>query len=180
MGQWKKPRCTAITVATQENAIKRLLLKGLQYLLDFDFFKHPVYPYWLKEDLIVRLDLNSSEKVILCSRNTAARCKLSDISLEYETVFDESYAVTIGELYTRTKSIPDTRIEIHYQTLSKKTMLGRLTLTTCLFVHFKVYCSHSLINVWLCERNEEFYNPAIKKVLILINDMHYQLLVADR
>ena len=28
--------------------------------LDFDFFKHPIYPYRLLKDLIVRLVLNSS------------------------------------------------------------------------------------------------------------------------
>ena len=29
--------------------------------LGFDFFKHPVYSYGLKVDLIVRLELNSSK-----------------------------------------------------------------------------------------------------------------------
>ena len=29
--------------------------------LNFDFFKHPVYAYGLKEDLIVKLELNSSK-----------------------------------------------------------------------------------------------------------------------
>ena len=33
----------------------------------FDFFKHPVYPYGFKEDLIIKLELNSSEKVILAT-----------------------------------------------------------------------------------------------------------------
>ena len=49
--------------------------------LDFEFFKHPVYPYELKEDLIVRLELNSSEKVSLCTGDASATYKLSDISL---------------------------------------------------------------------------------------------------
>ena len=35
--------------------------------LDFKFFRHPAYIYGLKEDLIVRLELNSAEKVILCN-----------------------------------------------------------------------------------------------------------------
>ena len=56
--------------------------KRLSIPLDFDFFKHPVYPYGLKEDLIVRLDLNLSEKVILCTGDTSAIYRLSDISLE--------------------------------------------------------------------------------------------------
>ena len=75
--------------------------------LDFDFFKHPVYQYGLKEDLIVRLELNSSEKVILCFGDTNAKYKLSDISLEYDTIFDKPYATAIGEMYAET-SIPYT------------------------------------------------------------------------
>ena len=56
----------------QENAIKKTFDKRFSIPLDFDFFKHPVYPYGLKEDLIVRLELNSSEKVILCTGDTNA------------------------------------------------------------------------------------------------------------
>ena len=37
--------------------------------LDFDFFEHPAYSKGLKEDLIVRLELNSSEKLILYNRD---------------------------------------------------------------------------------------------------------------
>ena len=54
----------ALTVTTQENAIKKTFDKKFAIPLDFDFFKHPVYSYGLKEDLIVRLELNSSENVI--------------------------------------------------------------------------------------------------------------------
>ena len=68
----KKSDGTALTVTTQENAIKKTLDKRFAIPLDFDFFKHPVYPYGLKEDLIVRLELNSSEKVILCTGDTNA------------------------------------------------------------------------------------------------------------
>ena len=55
----KKTDGTALTVTTQENAIKKTFDKRFAIPLDFDFFKHPVYPYRLKEDLIVRLELNS-------------------------------------------------------------------------------------------------------------------------
>ena len=88
----------ALTVATQENAIKKTLDESFAIPLDFDFFKHPVYPYGLKEDLIVRLELNSSEKIILCSGDTSATYKLSDILLEYDAIFDEPYTTTIGEM----------------------------------------------------------------------------------
>ena len=84
--------------------------------------------YRLKEDLIVRFELNSSEKVILCTGDTSATYELSNISLEYDAMFDEPYATTIAEIYARTTSIPYTKVtSIHYQTLSKKDTTGRLT-----------------------------------------------------
>ena len=95
--------------------------------LDFDFFKHPVYPYGLKEDLIVRLELNSSEKVILCTGDTSVTSKLSDISLEHDAIFDDPYATSIGEMYTGITSIPYTKVtSIHYQTLSKKDTIWKI------------------------------------------------------
>ena len=110
-----------ITVTTKENAIKNTFGKRIAIPLDFDFFKHPIYPYWLKEDLIIRLQLNSSKKGILCSRDTAGTYKLSDISLEYDAIFDAPYPTKIGELYAGTTSIPYTQVtSIHCQTLSKK------------------------------------------------------------
>ena len=50
--------------------------------------------------------MNYSEKVILRCRDIGATYKLADISLEYDTVFDESYASTTGELHAATASIP--------------------------------------------------------------------------
>ena len=70
---------TALTMATQENAIKKAFDKRFAVPLDFDFFKHPVYPFRLREDLFVRLELNSSEKVVLCTGDTSTIYKLSDI-----------------------------------------------------------------------------------------------------
>ena len=52
--------------------IKKSFSKRLAIPLDFDFFKHPVYPYGLKEDLVGRLKLISSEKMILCDRDTTS------------------------------------------------------------------------------------------------------------
>ena len=72
---------TALTVTTQENAIKKTFDKRFATPLDFDFSKHPVYPYGLKEDLTVRLELNSSEKVILCTGDTSATYMLSGLSV---------------------------------------------------------------------------------------------------
>ena len=66
----KKADDTALTLTTQENAIKKTFDKRFAIPLVFDIFKHPVYPYGPKEDLIVRLELNSSEKVILSTGDT--------------------------------------------------------------------------------------------------------------
>ena len=102
---------TTLAVTTQENVIKKTLDKRFAIPLDFDFFKHLVYSYGLKEDLIVRLELNSAEKVILCtSAYTNATYKLSDISLEYDAIFNETYATTIGKIYAGTTSIPYTKV----------------------------------------------------------------------
>ena len=83
---------TAPTVTNQEKVIKKAFGKRLAIPLDFDFLKHPVYQYRPKTDLIVRPELNFSEKVILCIGDTSATYKLSDISLEYDAIFDEPYA----------------------------------------------------------------------------------------
>ena len=74
-----------------------------------------MYPYRLKEDLIVRLELSSSEKVILCPGDTNATYKLLDISLEYDAIFDEPYTTSIDEMYTGTTSILYTKV--HYDPL---------------------------------------------------------------
>lgn len=67
-------------------------------------FTHGVYHYGLKEDLIVSLELNSSENVIVWSGDTAASYKFKDISLEYDTLFGKCYAKKIGDLYVGRKS----------------------------------------------------------------------------
>ena len=50
---------TALPVTTQENDIKKEYDKRYAIPLGFDFFKHPMYPYGFKEDLTVKLELNS-------------------------------------------------------------------------------------------------------------------------
>ena len=111
----------ALKVTTQENAIKKTFDKRFAIPSNFDFFKNPVYPYGLKEDLIVRFELNSSEKKILWTGNTSGTHKLSGISLESDTIFDKPFATAIGELYDGTTSIPYTKVAlIHYQMLFKK------------------------------------------------------------
>ena len=172
----KKADGMALAVTTQENAIKKTFDKRFLIPLDFDFFKHPVYPYGLKEDFIVRLELNSSE-IILCTGDTSATYKLSDISLEYDAIFDEPYDTTIGEIYTGTTSIPYTKVtSIHYQTLSKKDTTWKIDVN-----NISVRSLQGLLLLFLDKRddfakkNEDFYNPSIKKILTTINGMPHQL-----
>ena len=120
---------TALRVTTQENAFKKTFDKRFAIPLNFDFFRHPVYPYGFKEDLIVRLELNSSEKVVLCTGDTLATYNLSDISLEYDAIFDKLwYATSTGEMYTGTMLIPYTKVtSIIIKHSLKKILSGRLT-----------------------------------------------------
>ena len=121
VGAEKAEDGTALTLTTQENAIKKTFGKRFAIPLDFDFFKHPVYSYGLKKGLIVGLELNSPGRVILCTGDTSATYKLSDILLEYDSIFDEAYATAIGEMFNGTTSIPYTKVElIYYHTLKKK------------------------------------------------------------
>ena len=176
----KKADGTALAVTTQENMIKKTFDKRFAIPLDFKFFKHPLYPYRLKEDFIVRLELNSSEKVILCTGDTNATCKLSDISLEYDAIFDEPYGTTIGEMYTGTASIPCTKVtSIRYQTLSKKDTIWKIDV-----INLSVRSLQGLLLLFLdkpddfANKNEEFYNPSMKKILTTINGRPHQLFAA--
>ena len=148
--------------------------------LDFDFYRHHVYPYGLKEDLIVSLELNSSEKVILCTGYTSATFILSDILLEYDTIFDELYATSIGEMYTGTMSIPYTKVtSIHYQALYKKGTTWNIDVN-----NFSVRSLQGLLFLFLDKRdhcankNEECCNPSTKKILVTISGMPHQFFAA--
>ena len=168
-------------MTTQENAIKKTFDKRFAILLDFDIFRHPVYPYGLKENLNVRLELNSSEKVFYALEILQqATYKLSDILLEYDTIFDEAYVTSLGEIYTGTTSILYTKVtSIHYQTLSKKDTTWKIDVN-----NLSVRSMQGLLLLFLDKRddfankNEEFYNPSIKKILVTINGMPNQLFVA--
>ena len=71
------------------------MIKGLQ-TLDFDFFlKHQVYLYGLKEDLCIAIELN------LITGDNNAKYKISDMILEYDSIFDDPYATSIRETYIR-------------------------------------------------------------------------------
>ena len=124
--------------------------------------------------------MNSLEKVILCTGDTNATYELSDISLEYDAVFDEPYATSIGEMYTGTTSIQCTKVtSIHYQTVSKMDTTWKIEVN-----NLSVRSLQGLLLLFLDKRddfankNEEFYNPSIKKILVIINSIPQQLFAA--
>ena len=122
----------------------------------------------------VRLELNSLEKVILCTGDASARYKLSDISLEYDAIFDKPYATSIGEMYTGTTSVPYTKL-----TLSREDTIWKIDVNNLSFRSFQ-----GLLLLFLDKhddfgnKNEEFYNPSIMKILVIINGMSHQLFAA--
>ena len=116
----------------------------------------------------------------MCTGDTAASYKLSVVSLEYDAIFDEPYATTIGELYAGTTSIPYIKvILIHYQTLSKNDTTRKIDVNNLSVGSLQGFLSlfldkrHDIAN-----KNEEFYNPSIKKVLTTIHGMPHQLFAA--
>ena len=126
--------------------------------MNFGFFEHPVYPYQLKEGLIVRLELNSSEKIILRSGDIEATYKISDISVECDAIFEERYATKIGGLNAGTTSIPYFKVaSIHYQKQRPKIDINNLSVSSL----------QSLLLLFpdksdeFANKNEGFYNPTI-------------------
>ena len=104
--------------------------------------------------------------------------KLSDISLEYDAIFDEPYGTTIGEMYTETTSIPYTKVtSIHYQTPSKEGTTWKIDVN-----NLSVRSLQGLLLLFLdkhddfANKNEEFYNPSIKEILTTINGSLINLL----
>ena len=173
----KKADGTALTVTTQENAIKKTLDKRFTILLEFDLFKHPVYPCGLKERLFIRIELNSAGKVPMCTGETNVIYQISDIFLEYDAIFDDLYATSISEMYIGTMSIPYTKVtSIHYESLKNKGTVWKIDVN-----NLSVRSLLALLKLFLGKRNdcvkknEEFYNPSINKILVTINGMPYQL-----
>ena len=173
----KKSNGTALTLTTQENVMKNTCDKTFAILLDFDFFKHPVYPYGLKEDLIITIELNSTKQVILCTGDTNAIYKISDITLEYDTFFYDPYATSIREAYIRQMSTLYTKVtSIHYQAISKRDIVWKTDVN-----NLSVWSLRGLLLLFLdkhddfANKNEEFYNPSMKKTLVRINGMPHQL-----
>ena len=74
-------------------------------------------------------------------------------------------------------SIPYTKVtSIHYQALSKKDIAWKIDVN-----NLSVWSLQGLLLLFLdklddfANRNEEFYNPSIKKILMTINGLPHQL-----
>ena len=119
--------------------------------------------------MIVRLELNSSEKVILSNGDNAATYKLSDISVEYDAIFDKPYPTTIGG----TMSVPYTQVKsIHYEILSKNDTTWKIDVN-----NLPVRSLQGLILLFFNKRdgfankNDKIYKSSAKKILTAINGM---------
>ena len=100
--------------------------------------------------------------------------------MEYDAIFDEPYATSIGETYTKTTLILYTKvILIHYQTPFKIDTTWKIHVN-----NLSVRPLQALLLLSLDKRddfankNEEFYNPSIKKILVTINGMSHQVFAA--
>ena len=87
--------------------------------------------------------------------------------------------MAIGEMYAET-SIPYTKVtSIHYHTLSKKDTNWKIDVN-----NLSVRSLQDLILLFLdkCDefanKNEDFYNPSIKKILVTTNGRPHQLFTA--
>ena len=134
------------------------MTKGFAIPLDFDFFKHLVYPFGLQEDLTITIEFNSTKEVILCTGDSNAIYKML-----------EAYIREMSILYTKVTST-------HYQAISKKDIVWIIDLNNLsagslrglLLLFFDKHDDFA-------NKNEEFYNPSIMKSLVTINVMAHQL-----
>lgn len=91
--------------------------------------------------------MNSSEKVILCRKDSTATYKLSDITLDY-AIFDKRCATAIGELYSGKTSIPFTMITpVYYQIVSKIDITSKVDVDNLSFCSLQDLLLCFLINV---------------------------------
>ena len=84
--------------------------------------------------------------------------------------------MSIGELYINTLILYTKVTSIHYQTLSKNDTIWKIDIS-----NLSCHSLQGLLLLFLDKRddfsnkNEEFYNPSIKKILVTINGKSHQL-----
>ena len=92
-----------------ENAIIKTLGNRFSIPLDFEFFKQPISPYYLHEDLVVTIKLSKPERVMHCSGDTDATYTISNISLKYDAIIDSVYIEKVSSVQNNS-SYPYTRV----------------------------------------------------------------------
>ena len=160
---------SALTLTAGETAIKKTYNNRFSIPLDFEFFKnHPLYPYGLQEDLYVTIQLNSPSKVMLVTSDADATYKISDLTLECDIIVDESYAETIASIY-RNIDIPYTLITCNkHLSLSKKDTTWPISIFTNATNLRGILLLFKEPQTNFSNKNEQFYNPSIKKVMISV------------
>ena len=130
----------------------------------------------LEQSPFIRIELNSAKNVLFCTGDTNATYKLSDISLEYDLILDGPYATVMGEMYVK-KLICYTKVtSIHHQTLSRKDATWKTDVN-----NLSVRSLQGLLLLFLDKRddfankNEEYYNPSINKISVMINGISLEL-----
>ena len=127
----------------------------------------------LKDDLYITIQLNSPEKVLLATGDTNAKYKISDITLEYDVIIDESYAQMINYFDT---SIPYTRISnVSYISKSKKDSTWVIDINAAAQSLQGVLLLFKDTQTNYAYKNEEFYNPSFKKILVSIDGNPHQI-----
>ena len=150
-------------MTTQKNVIKKTYDKRFAIPLDFDFFKHPVYPY--------------GHQCNIQDTNAGDTNAIYKIIFDYDAIFNDPYVISIREMYIKEMSIPYTKVtSIHYQALSKKDIVWKIDIN-----NLSVRSLRGLLLLFLDKhndfpnKNEECYNPSIKKTFVTINGMPHQL-----
>ena len=99
--------------------------------------------------------------MVLCKGDTNAVYKISDINLEYDCIFDISYATSIREIYCERLSISYTKLtSIHYQALSKKDIIWKIDVNNLCRVYFYYFLTNVMT---LPTKMKNFTIQALKK-----------------
>ena len=96
--------------------------------------------------------------------------------MEYYVILDGPYATAIGEIYVKTLIYYTKVTSIHHQALSKKDTTWKTDVD-----NLSIRSLQGLLLLFLDKRddfankNEEFYNPSINKISVMINGISLQL-----
>ena len=163
-----------MTLNTAENAVKKTLGNRFQYPLDFEYFKQPVLPYYLHEDLVVTIELNKPEKVMLCSGDTAATYTISE--LHWNMTHHQCWVHRKGICSSAKQFIP---IYKGYKIILSNTLEKGSFVVTWSKAPSKEPARYSSAlsrrSRWLWQQSRDVLQPTIKKVNVTIDGDPHQL-----